>query len=158
MFAIFVAMMAVSFAFAIWKGGAPERLCAWVILLMAVAQYVGFALIGRVFKTLDVVSLSVDLIGLVGMTAIALHANRTWPLWTSAMQLLSCASHLGRDISDRVEPLVYSILKSAPTFLVFLILMIGTAMHQLRLRKLGQDTDWVGSVPLGDWHQRIPGS
>ena len=151
MLEIFLACMLFSIGAALVYGGAPERLGAAVVVLMAFAQFTGHQLSQAAYLNVDMVSLIVDLVGLLGMTAIALHANRIWPLWTAALQLLSCASHVGRDLSSQAEPLVYSILKSSPTFVVFILLMAGTLQHQLRVKRQGQDSPWTPSVRVPPW-------
>lgn len=155
MYATFTALLLITLALAFWQGGSPERLCAGVVLLMALLQFLGNALFGRIFDQVDLVSLIVDLTGFVGMTAIALFANRIWPLWTSAMQLLSCTSHLGREVSGKVEPLVYSILKTGPTFLVLLILLMGTFHHWWRLKEGVKDSAWVDGFQPPAWIPRF---
>lgn len=151
MLTAFYVIFVISVALAIWQGGSPERLAALVILLMALLQFLGSSIFGRQFAVVDLVSLSVDVVGLVGMTAIAFFANRYWPLWTSAMQLLSCVSHLGREISGKVEPLVYAVLKTGPTFIVLIILLLGTLLHWRRQRKFAQDPSWIASFRPPEW-------
>ncbi len=133
------------------EGGAPERLCAGVISAMFAIQFVGLLATDNRYDQIDPISLSVDLLGLSGMTAIALFANRIWPLWTSAMQLLSCTSHLGREVSGKVEPLVYAVLKTGPTFVVLIILLLGTLLHWRRQRKFAQDPSWIASFRPPEW-------
>lgn len=137
--------------FALWRGGAPERLCALVFVLMAVLQYPSQLLFGKVFSTVDVVSLGVDVVAFAAFTLVAMVANRSWPLCIAAMQLLSCASHFGREASDKVEPLVYAVLKAGPTAAAVLILFIGTLAHQYRRAVGRQIQPWVADFRPPFW-------
>jgi hypothetical protein len=150
-YVIFLSVLAVSTSFALWKGGPPERLGAAVLIAMAVVQIAAHQLIPGRFDNVDPAGFTVDLMGFVGMTVIALYADRIWPLWTAALQLLACAAHVVRLLSIEVEPLVYGTMKSGATFVVLFLLMIGTAMHQYRVRRHGADPSWTMSLPPPFW-------
>lgn len=151
MFLVFTITLIFSVFFALTKGGAPERLCAIVFVLMAALQYSGSFAFGRVFEAVDLVSLAVDLLGALAFTAVALVADRLWPLLISAMQLISCVSHFGREIAPKVEPLVYSVLRSGPTLAALVILAVGTILHQRRVLKQGMDASWISSFQAPVW-------
>ena len=148
---IFQATLVLSVGFAFWKGGPPERLCAAVIVAMAVIQPIAHLVIPTRFDKIDIVNLTIDLMAFAGMTAIALFADRKWPSWTAALQLLACAAHFVRILSIKVEPLVYATMTVGPTFAVFCILVIGTEMHRRRLQRLGVDPSWATSLPPPSW-------
>lgn len=143
MYLIFSALLIVSIAFAFWKGGAPERLCALGFVVMATVQYLGTLIVGRVYGSVDIMSLTVDCLGLLGFTAVALVANRMWPLCIAAMQLIACVSHFEREISTRIEPLAYAIMRSGPTFIALVILAMGTTFHVYRVKRRGADSSWL---------------
>lgn len=142
---------AIVVSYAMWSGGAPERAGAVVFILMALVQYPGRLIFDRVFNDIDPLSFSVDLFAFAGFTIIALWANRTWPLFIAAMQLLSCASHFGRELSSKVEPLVYALLKAGPTIAALVILMIGTLTHRARIRRGVRLASWTDDTTLPAW-------
>ena len=148
---IFMAILVISVGFAAWQGGSPERWGAAVITAMLLTQLAARTFIHRTFDVVDLAGFSVDVLGFAGMTAIALHADRKWPLWTAALQLLSCMAHLVRIFSIKVEPFVYGTLKTAPTFLVLVILIVATICHLRRVRRNGHDHSWVTSLPPPLW-------
>lgn len=150
-YVIFHAMFVASVGFAFWKGGPPERLGAAVLVAMAVIQPIAHLVTPLRFHKVDTAGLTVDLMAFAGMAVIALYADRKWPLWTAALQLLACAAHLVRILSIKVEPLVYGTMKAAPTFAVLFVLVIGTEMHRRRLRRHGADPSWVTSYPPPSW-------
>ena len=151
LFVIFQTMLVLSVGFAFYKGGPPERFGAAVLVAMAVIQPLANLITPLRFSKVDLAAFTVDLMAFAGMTVIALYADRKWPLWTAALQLLACAAHLVRILSIKVEPLVYGTLKAAPTFAVLCVLVIGTEMHRRRLLRHGVDQSWAKSLPQPFW-------
>jgi len=139
---------------ALWKGGAPERCGALVFVLMALLQYTGRLFFERVFDAVDPLAVTVDVVALSGFTLIALQANRTWPFFIAAMQLLSCASHFGRDISSKVEPLVYALLAYGPTTAAIAVLLIGVLAHLARVRRGFIIPGWTTGTTFPAWVPR----
>lgn len=138
-------------SYALWRGSAPERAGALIFVLMAVLQYSGRLVFARVFDTLDPLSLAADLFAFIGFTWLALSANRIWPIFVAAMQLLSCASHFGREISCKVEPLVYAVLTAGPTIAALAILVIGALANQSRTRRGVRLASWTKGTAFPDW-------
>lgn len=147
----FVSALTLVVAYAMWRGGAPERGGALVFIVMAVLQYTGRLFFDRVFETVDLLSFSVDLFAFASFTFIALQANRRWPLFLAAMQLLSCVSHFGREVSGKVEPLVYATLKARPTIAALVILLIGTLVHRARVKRGVQIASWTAGTTWPTW-------
>jgi hypothetical protein len=138
-------------SYALWRGGAPERADALVFVLMAVFQFSGRLFFDRVFSTVDLLGFATDLLALAGFTLIALQANRIWPLFIAAMQLLSCVSHFGREVSDKVEPLVYAVLMAGPTAVGQVILLAGTLAHRRRIKRGIRMESWTPGTVLPAW-------
>lgn len=151
----FWAVLLFAVPFALWRGGPPERLVAAILAAMTVMSVAAHRVIPIRYDQVDAPALTVDLFGFVGMTAIALYADRSWPLWTAALQLLSSMSHLIRFTSTGVEQLVYSWVKSLPTFLALVILIVATLMHRRRLGRNGTDRSWRMSLPPPSWTRSI---
>lgn len=138
-------------SYAMLRGGGPERTCALVFVAMAALQYSGRLFFVRVFDSVDLLSLAVDVFALLAFTFIALEANRKWPLCVAAMQLLSCASHLGREISDKVEPLVYASLKAGPTLVALTLLLIGTVLYHRKAKRGENPVGWMPGHQVPAW-------
>lgn len=139
----FFIVLILSVVSALWKGGKPERIGALIILAMAVLQFGFLAVVPRYYRSVDLVSVLVDGVGLVGFGALAVYAHRIWPIWAASLQLLSLASHFSRGVDANVKPLVYVFMKSGPTFLVMIALLLGTILHCRRLRLAGSDRAWT---------------
>lgn len=148
----FFLLLAVAVPFALWKGGAPERTGAAIILLMWFLQASAEHFLPSGFRTVDPVSLLTDLVGFLGFGFLALQARRIWPLWAAALQILSLSAHFARWADIHVPPLVYAVMRGAPTFGAMIAILAGTALHLLRLRRRGCDPSWQ------DWSRAAAGS
>ncbi|WP_168176216.1 hypothetical protein [Novosphingobium sp. PC22D] len=138
----FHVLLVLSVILAVWKGDAPERCGAAVVMAMDCLQLGSILFIPRVYIAVDMVSVVVDGVGFLGFAAIAVHAMRIWPLWAAALQLISLSAHFARHFEIDVEPMVYAVMKSAPTFLVIVVLLIGTLVNWLRRARRGSVPSW----------------
>lgn len=124
-------------------GGKPERFGAAVLAFMPISQFLLYSTIASpVFGGVDWISVTVDVIGLVGFSIILFHADRIWTVGAFSMTLLSTVSHFARFNTDMLG-FSYAQFKAVPTGLLILLILIGTACHQWRLRQRGEDRDWV---------------
>lgn len=138
----FFLLLGASLGLAFWKGGPPEKGGAIVLLTMAVFQALAINIIPSRFDTVDPGPLLTDLIGALGFGFLAIRAFRIWPLWATALQLLSLAAHFARWADIAVPKMVYALMRGMPTFMVFAALLIGTMLHMARLRRRGYDPSW----------------
>lgn len=138
----FMLLLAFSVSFAIWKGGAPERVGGLLILGMLVWQYTAESIVPSRFTIVDPVPLITDMAGFLGFGFLALQARRFWPLWATSLQLLSLSAHFARWADLEVAPLVYALMRAAPTFGAMIALSCGTVLHLQRLRRHGCDPSW----------------
>ena len=139
----FLFVLVVSITLAGWRGGSPEKWGAASLVAMTALQVAGTAAIGWRLGAIDWVALTVDLVGFAAFTAIALFARRVWPLWASALQLFSLTTHFVRASIFFIHPIVYWLMKSAPTFGICLILIAATYLHRRRLIRDGGDPSWT---------------
>jgi len=86
--------------------------------------------------------LVIDLAMFVGLLAIALAADRYWPLYTAALQLLAVALHGVRAYDPVILPDVYARLGGELVYPLLLALVLGTRRHVRRR----PETDWVWQV------------
>jgi hypothetical protein len=136
--AVFFGALVVAVVAALRLGGGAERAGAILLLLMVAFRFATRALHAPVFASVDPFGLATDLIGFGGFTWNVWHAKRYWPLWAAALQLLSLGGHFARFANYEVEPLVYAVMKSAPTFLASIALLTGTVLHWRRTRGSGR--------------------
>lgn len=124
-------------------GGLPERIGAVFHLALASIQGTLYILLPPSFLSVDTLALGIDCLGLLAFGWLALRANRFWPIWAAAFQLVSLAGHFARWVQMEIEPLAYVILKSYPTAFGLVVLLIGVLLHQTRLRRYGIDHPWA---------------
>ena len=126
------------------RGGGPERACAVVLFLMLVLQ-VGLRNIaghGQLLDHLDWPTLAADIFGTIALVAITLYADRVWIIRALTLQGLALFSHLLQTMAE-MTGYTFVTLGIWPTMLIMPLMIIGTELHQFRLRRDGKDRDWV---------------
>lgn len=141
--AAYYGVFAFAIVFALWKGGEPERYGIVMLLVGFFVQATAYGVTKVRFESVDPASLLVDLVNLVGFTAIALNAKRYWPLVAAALQLLAVLTHFARFVELEITPLVYSVMRTLPTGGVIVLVIMGTAFHIVRLKRWADDPAWV---------------
>ena len=142
---VFLLLIIVTVLLTAWKGGAPERLGAAVLVAMFIMSKISTAIDQRAYTHVDPTALVQDVFAVVCFGVLAIHARRVWPIWATSLQLLSLISHFVREVDAGVEPLVYAMMKSGPTFFALTALLLGTLLRIHRSR-MGQP-----DVPWKDW-------
>lgn len=157
----FYAVMAFSLAFAWFKGGGAEKVGVLLLLGFFLFRIALTPLIPPQFDALDPLAFAQDLIGFAGFVWIGLRARRYWPLAAAALQLISLSAHFARVIDVAIHPFVYSLLKSGPTLLVFLLLVVGTVNYRSRARaqmRWASPRDFSGRAAAPSWRRLSPRS
>lgn len=137
-------------------GAAPERICAAVLLFVTLADPLYHLLVGRstIYGSVDMGHLLIDLGLAVTFLGVALWANRIYPLWLAAFQLVSVISHFVREVTEIFPKLAYGIMSYGPYSIILLILAAGIWRHRTRVRRYGRYRSWrISSNPLPD---RLP--
>lgn len=135
-------LLAASIGLGLWKGGAPERIGSLILLTMTIFQVMVMQVLPSRFVAVDFGPFASDCIGAAGFAYLAIEARRIWPLWAAALQVLSLSAHFARWADIHIPPLVYAVMRSGPTFGVIMIILAGTALHLIRLRRHGCDPCW----------------
>ena len=120
----------------VWRfGGSSERAGGVILGSMVAVTYVGRAFHPPLYESVDLLSLTVDLIGLVGFGWLGISSRKLWPLWAASLQLLSTGAHLIRAFEMPVRPLVYYLMKVIPTLGVIVLLILATWLHYRRQKR-----------------------
>lgn len=139
-------------AAAIWRwGGSPER---WLIgiflgamvLPVYIFQWFGLGKAMEVGPYAPAVML-IDIFAGILFVAVALQANRNYPLWIAGFQLVAVGGHLVRSLDDLVSPLAVAFLVVGPAYCQLLVLLVGFARHVLRKRRFGNYRAWRLAAP-----------
>ena len=142
-------------ALAIWRwGAAPERwliviFIAAMVLPVRVAEWAGIG--DLVFGPNAALYVGIDLLAGVGFVAVALKANRNYPLWIAGFQLVAISAHAVKGLVDTVSPIAYLILASGPSYCQLALIFAGFARHVTRTRQFGPYRDWRSSTPGAQW-------
>jgi hypothetical protein len=152
-----------------WKRGAdPERDTALVLLAIAllgwVYRHLGLPemqgqIIGGYFNT-DLFYVLVDTAAFAILFAIALFANRIYPLWIAGFQLTSAAMHLVNEIVEQQAPFAYALLNILPSYFMMLSMTLGLVLHVRREKRWGPYPSWrniFGLLPERGrgWQQNV---
>jgi uncharacterized membrane protein len=138
-----MAMIAGALLVAFRKGAAPERLAAAIIgtwMGVDVSYHMLFGPSG--FDRVDPVHLILDTVVLVAITTIALRANRIWPLWAAAAQLICVTGHLAIVVQPEGIRRAYWAMTQIPPFIQLFALLLGAAAHSRRKRRWGPYRSW----------------
>lgn len=139
-----VAAWLICLAALVWGSG-PERAIALVWLVIFKGLDNAFrALWATEFRADELSAYFAfnDVLALAAFVLVALHANRLYPLWFAAFQLLAVLAHLARELAEQISSISYAILAIAPGYFQLAILAGGLFMHRRRLRRYGPYRDW----------------
>ncbi len=129
--------------YALRYGEQPERSVATLLLASSAIDFVYHALTTPPqFETIDPVHVVIDTLVLAGLLAIALNANRGWPLWVCGAQIIMMLGHLGKLYEVRTVLRGYWVMTQVPFMIQLTLLVIGTAAHNARLRQVGPYHSW----------------
>lgn len=127
--------------YAILRGGMPEKLTGWLLIVAAALTFATGWRRGM-FQQVEVTLFSIDLVLLVGLTVIALKADRLWPMFLAAFQLDSAAIHVLKLFDADMIRITYALMIAIWSYPMLLILAVGTLRHQRRLARFGGDRAW----------------
>ena len=128
-------------------GAAPERICAAVLAFVTFVDPLYHFLVdrGTIYGSVDVGHLFIDLGLAATFLGVALWANRIYPLWLAALQLVSVISHFAREVTDIFPKLAYGIMSYGPYYIILMILAAGIWRHRNRVRRDGLYRSWRAS-------------
>ncbi|TYC92884.1 hypothetical protein [Novosphingobium sp. BW1] len=140
------AMIFILFLATLRWGAVPEKLVA-ALLSATIVFHVGYhSLVGGeiVLAGVDLGHVVIDLALLVGLGAVALHANRVYPLWLTAAQLISVFSYAYRYLygEEDLGRGPYDVMATLPFYLCVLFAWVGFVRHVLRQRHHGDYPAW----------------
>lgn len=130
-------------------GGGPEKVLAGVLVWFRVGDAANHALIDILDLPFaaDTGHFVIDLIAAVVALAVAAHANRMYPLWFAAFQLLAVFAHLARELAPGVALLAYRLMYVGPSYFQIMLLAGGIWLHRRRVLRHGPYRSWRSSSP-----------
>jgi len=142
---IFLILLLMASAYALWKGGGPERMMATILLGMLVVDQLVHLLIPAQFANVDTAHLALDLIAALLTFMLAMTAHRFWPMVAAVLQTLPLLAHFSRLADVGMHPIAYLTMQVAASWLLPPLLAAATWRHQTRLRRSGSDQSWQPS-------------
>lgn len=118
--------------FAAWKGGPPERVAAWFLLI---ATILTFILPDRRWMDVQFAIMWLDILAFGLFVGLALFADRWWPLWTAGFQGICVIIHLAFWAQNKVMSLAYMTGLNIIGYAVLVTLGLGTIAHMRRQRR-----------------------
>jgi len=145
--ALFIAFLLVALAYALRRGGGPERAMAGIALALVIADQLLHLMVPPEFAGLDLGHLAIDLTGAGATIALAMIAHRFWPMVAAVLHIFPLLAHLAKVFDVPMHPIAYLTMQVAVSWLVPPLLIFGTFRHQRRLAANGSDPSWHGSLP-----------
>lgn len=139
---IFVALLLLFCGYALWRGGAPERIAAAAMLGATFASALVRSDVDHRFIEMEMGLLLVDGLLLIVLVAIALRADRGWPLLVAGLHLVTVGTHAIKLIEPDMIRVTYAVMLAFWSYPMVITLAIGTWRHRRRLRVHGVDRAW----------------
>ncbi|KQU55839.1 hypothetical protein ASG67_06925 [Sphingomonas sp. Leaf339] len=140
---LFILLQVVISCYAGWRGGKPERFVAIAMFAAALATLIAYAPLSKRFVGVETGVLAVDVSLFVGLTVIALNANRYWPMAMASLQLASLIVHFGKLLDLTMGGWAYAFFLKLWAYPMLLTLVVATMRHRHRLGIHGVDQPWT---------------
>ena len=147
---VYLVLLILCCGYAFVRGAAPERIGAAIVAANAVLSLIAVSAPPVRFQGVEVGVFVVDVAAFIAFIALALLANRFWPIWVSALLGLGVAGHLAMLLHPQVIPWAYAVVLSIWSYPILLTIVMGTRAHRRRLTRTGADPSWTRfSAPPG---------
>ncbi|MCJ8157040.1 hypothetical protein [Sphingomonas sp. LaA6.9] len=142
---VFYALLLTCFGYAWLRGGGPERAAATIILTGTVLTTLTYQPFATRFQSVETSAFLIDLAVWLALLALALKAERFWPLWIAGLQGVAVVVHAVKILDPTILRWAYAFLMAIWVYPMMLILTIGIWGHQRRVMQYGADPSWTRS-------------
>jgi hypothetical protein len=126
-----------------WRGGIPERMIAWLMVLSYLVDEVYHLAAGAsTYQYVDPGHLVIDSAVLAGLLWVSLRANRFWPLPVCSLELIAVTAHFAVLAGVPGIRGVYWAMTVVPSWLQYPVILIGILAHSRRFIRVGRYRDW----------------
>lgn len=139
----FLVLLLACCGYALLRGGAPERIAGGLLIgAFAVDELVHRLIDGRLYATVELGSMFVDLALLVALVVLAHRSTRYWPLWVAGWQLAAVIAHIAKLLDPTMQATGYAVQAQVWGYPMVLALGAGAMRHRLRRRAGDPDPAW----------------
>jgi hypothetical protein len=138
----FAALLVLTSGYALWRGGAPERIVASGLLFAYAATVLSWSPLPSRFYGVELNVFAVDLALFAMLMGVAWRADRGWPLLVAALQLDAVGAHVVKLVAPDTIRVAYALLIAVWSWPTQMILAVGTWRHVARVRAIGSDRAW----------------
>lgn len=129
-------------AYAQWRGGAPERIAA-ICMVIAMMGTFWAGLSNPSYRGVQWDMLLIDIGLLLALSVLAGIADRFWPIWLAAFQLVAVAAHGVTAYNPEILPVAYWWIVGKIAYPMVAILAVGTRRHHRRTLGGAQEYAWT---------------
>lgn len=141
--AFFDILLVVTCAYALMRGGSPERITGMTLLLADFLTILTASAFPQRFRQVEIGIFLVDLSVLLILVSVAMRSTRWWPLFLAGFQLDAVAVHAMRLAAPATLPVAYMNAIALWAYPMQIILAAGAWRHRRRLQEHRNDPPWV---------------
>ena len=141
---LYYVLLVLCWTYALLRGGLPERIGATILVIGSQLTWAAASAGAARFESVETGVLLVDVGALLAFLALALRADRFWPLWVAALQILGTAGHAVKFTDPEVIRRAYAFILAFWSYPMLSLLVLGTWRHQRRIVRFGADKSWSG--------------
>jgi uncharacterized membrane protein YfcA len=145
--ALFAALLIGSCGYALWRGGTPERIVGAAMLGAFATTLLSYAGLAERFTQVEYDILVIDLLLMAVLAAVALRADRGWPILLAGLHLATLGAHAIRLFEPEMIRVTYAVMIAFWSYPMVLGLAIGTRRHRRRVSSDGGDRAWSERSP-----------
>jgi hypothetical protein len=139
---VYLALLIACCTYAGLRGAAPERIGAAILATGSVLTYAVPSSNAIDYTSVEVGIFLVDVATALAFITLALLANRYWPLWVAALQIIGTAGHAVKLADPETIRRAYAFALIFWSYPMLLLIALGTWRHQQRLARSGADRSW----------------
>lgn len=139
---VYLTLLALCWAYSLGRGGAPEKIGATILVVGSLLTAAAIDDGRGSFQGVEVGVVLIDILCSLAFVALALRADRFWPLWIAALQVGGTAGHAVKFIDPHIVPRAYAFMLAAWAYPMLVLLFAGTWRHRRRLARFGVDKSW----------------
>jgi hypothetical protein len=141
----YYALLLLCWAYALRRGGGPERAGTTILLVGSLLTLATVSSQAGSYASVETGVFIVDMATLLAFLVVAVRAERFWPLWITALQLIGTSGHVVKLVDPDLMPKAYAFAAIFWSYPMVLLLALGTWRHQQRLKRFGVDRSWSSS-------------